>query len=86
MFSLFQNNNQIEFRSSGFGAITTFARYFAAGLIFMIEYISLLVGFGHAVAYTAIGFIIIMPLIFLIKENKSQRLPWKILKQRKKKI
>ncbi len=52
----------------------------------MIEYISLLVGFGHAVAYTAIGFIIIMPLIFLIKEAESQRLPWKILKQRKKKI
>ncbi len=68
-----------EFRSSGFGAITTFARYFAAGLIFLIGYISLLVGFGHAVAYTAIGFIIVMPLIFLIKETQGKGLPEKML-------
>ena len=70
-----------EFRSSGFGAITTFARYFAAGLIFLIGYIALLVGFGHAVAYTAIGLIMVIPLIFLIKETKGKELPEKILEK-----
>ena len=68
-----------EFRNSGFAAITTFARYFAAALIFLIGYLALLVGFGHAVAYTAIGFVVVMPFVFLIKETKGQKLPEKIL-------
>lgn len=70
-----------EFRNSGFAAITTFARYFAAALIFIIGYIALFVGFGHAVAYTAIGFVIVMPLVFMIKETKGQNLPEKILRE-----
>jgi MFS family permease len=68
-----------EFRNTGFAVITTFARYFAAALIFIIGYLALLVGFGHAVAYTAIGFIVVIPLVFLIKETKGQRLPEKLL-------
>lgn len=68
-----------EFRNSGFAAITTFARYFAAALIFIIGYLALLVGFGHAVAYTAIGFVIVMPLVFGIKETKGMKLPEKML-------
>ncbi|WP_287961247.1 MFS transporter [Acidiplasma sp.] len=68
-----------EFRNSGFAAITTFARYFAAALIFIIGYLALLVGFGHAVAYTAIGFVLVMPLVFLMKETRGQKLPEKIL-------
>lgn len=68
-----------EFRNSGFAAITTFARYFAAALIFIIGYLALFVGFGHAVAYTAIGFVIVMPLVFLIRETKGQNLPEKLL-------
>ncbi len=68
-----------EFRNSGFAAITTFARYFAAALIFLIGYLSLIVGFGHAVALTAIGFVIVMPLVFMIKETRGEVLPEKIL-------
>ncbi len=74
-----------EFRSSGFAAITTFARYFAAALIFIIGYLALLVGFGHAVAYTIIGFIIVIPLIFLIPETKGNKLPEKILSTKSEK-
>ena len=68
-----------EFRNSGFAAITTFARYFAAALIFIIGYIALFVGFGHAVAYTAIGFVVVMPLVFLLAETKGKILPEKLL-------
>lgn len=68
-----------EFRNSGFAAITTFARYFAAALIFIIGYIALFVGFGHAVAYTAIGFVVVMPLVFLLAETKGKALPEKLL-------
>ena len=36
-------------------------------------------GFGHAVAFTAIGFVVVMPLVFLIRETRGQHLPEKLL-------
>ena len=63
-----------EFRGSGFAFVTSMGRFFAAAVIFGIGALTLAVGFGHAVAYTAIGFIVVMPLVFLMKETKGKGL------------
>ncbi|MEM3828845.1 MAG: MFS transporter [Conexivisphaerales archaeon] len=63
-----------EFRGSGFAFVTSVGRFFAAAVIFGIGALALAVGFGHAVAYTAIGFIVVIPLVFLLKETKGKGL------------
>lgn len=63
-----------EFRGSGFAFVTSIGRFFAAAVIFGIGALALAVGFGHAVAYTAIGFVVVMPLVFLMKETKGKGL------------
>ncbi len=63
-----------EFRGSGFAFVTSMGRFFAAAVIFGIGALALEVGFGHAVAYTAIGFIIVIPLVFLMKETRGKGL------------
>ena len=63
-----------EFRGSGFAFVTSIGRFFAAAVIFVIGALTLVVGFGHAVAYTAIGFIVVIPLVFLVKETTNKGL------------
>ncbi len=63
-----------EFRGSGFAFVTSVGRFFAAAVIFGIGALALAVGFGHAVAYTAIGFIVVIPLVFLMNETKGKGL------------
>ena len=63
-----------EFRGSGFAFVTSVGRFFAAAVIFGIGALSLAIGFGHAVAVTAVGFLIVIPLVFMMKETTGKGL------------
>lgn len=70
-----------EARSSGFGAVTTFGRYFAAAFTFLVGLITVPLGFGHGVAVTAVAFIIVIPLVFLMRETNKKGLREEVLKE-----
>lgn len=70
-----------ESRSSGFGAVTTFGRYFAAGFTFLVGLLTTSsLGFGHGVAVTAVAFVIVIPLVFLMRETKKAGLTEEVLR------
>jgi MFS family permease len=70
-----------EARTSGFGVVSTFGRYFAAAFNFFMGFLILAYGFGHGIAVTSVAFLVVIPLVYLIRETKGKGMTEKALEK-----